>query len=75
MDILDRAYSMVQKVNRGICNRILSVVRESRSQGDAPSNAVVILDTFSQLLQAEIEENLKSFASLFEEISTWGEEQ
>lgn len=67
---LDRAYSMVQKVNRGICNRISSVVQESKSQGDAPSNAVVILDTFSQLLQAEIEEDLESFAPLFEGILT-----
>jgi hypothetical protein len=66
---LDRAYSMVQKVNRGICNRISSVVRENRSQGDAASNAIVILDTLSQLLKAEIEENLDSFAALFGGIS------
>ncbi len=66
LDLLDQAYSMVQKVNRGICNRISSVVQESKSQGDAASNAVVILDTFSHLLQAEIEENLESFARLFE---------
>ncbi len=66
LDLLDRAYSMVQKVNRGICNRISSAIRETKSKGDAPSNAVVILDTFSQLLQAEIEENLESFSSLFE---------
>ncbi len=66
LDLLDRAYSMAQKVNRGICNRISSVIRESKSQGDATSNAVVILDTFSQLLQVEIEKNLESFAPLFE---------
>lgn len=70
LDALDRAYCMVQKVNRGICNRISSVVRESKSQGDASSNAIVILDTFSQLLQAEIEENLESLAHLFEGIAT-----
>jgi len=66
---LDRAYSMVQKVNRGIFNRISSVVRESKSQGDAVNNAVIILDVFSQLLQIEIEQKLDSFATLFEGIS------
>ncbi len=73
LDLLDRAYSMVQKVNQGICNRISSVIRESKSQGNASSNAVVILDSFSKLLQAEIEEGLESFASLFEGIQFFKE--
>lgn len=70
LDLLDRAYSMVQKVNRGICHRISSIVQETKCQGDSSSNAVVILDTFSKLLQAEIKENLESFAPLFEKIHT-----
>jgi len=69
LDHLDHAYSMVQKVNRGICNRISSVVRESKSQGDAVNNAVIILDAFSHLLKIEIEQKLDSFATLFEGIS------
>lgn len=69
LENLDRAYSMVQKVNRGICKRISSVVRESRSQGDAASNAIVILDVFSQLLTTEIEKELDSFEELFKNLT------
>lgn len=66
---LDRAYSKVQEVNRGICGRISSVVRQSQSRGDAANNAIVILDMFSQLLATEIEQKLDSFATLFEGIN------
>ena len=63
---LDRAYSLVQKVNRGICDRITSVIQESKGHGDAANNAIVILDAFSKILKSEIEENLDSLTPLFE---------
>ncbi len=66
LENLDHAYSMVQKVNRGICSRITTAIRESQAQGDAANNAVVILDAFSHLLKSEIEEQLESLATLFE---------
>lgn len=66
---LDRAYSMVQNVNKGICDRISTVILESKSQGDASNNAIIILDTFSQLLTMEIENKLDSLATLFEGIN------
>jgi hypothetical protein len=62
---LERAYAMVQNVNRGICGRITSVIQTSGAQGDAANNAVVILDAFSHLLQAEIEGHLDSISDLF----------
>ncbi len=66
LENLERAYSMVQKVNRGICSRITTAIQEGRGQGDAANNAVVILDTFSQLLQIAIEEKVDSLVTLFE---------
>jgi len=60
---------MVQRVNRGICSRIATAIQESHSQGDAANNAVVILDTFSQLLQIAIEERVDSLVPLFEGIA------
>ena len=68
LENLNRAYSAVQKVNRGICNRISWAVRQSHSQGDAANNAVIILNVLSQLLKTEIEWKLDSFAPLFEGI-------
>jgi Tfp pilus assembly PilM family ATPase len=66
LENLDRAYSLVQKVNQGICDRISSAIRQSQSPGDAVNNAIVILDVLSQLLTTEIEQKLDSFAMLFE---------
>jgi hypothetical protein len=66
LENLERAYSLVQKVNQGICKRISSVIRDRKSQGDAANNAVVILDIFSQLLKMEIENDLNSITTLFE---------
>jgi hypothetical protein len=63
LDKLNRAYADIQQVNLGICNRIATVVKK----GEATSNAVIILDTFSQLLNMEIEDKLDSLQSLFEE--------
>jgi len=62
---LERAYAMVENVNRGICGRITSVIQATGAQGDAASNAVVILDAFSHILQAEIEGHLDSLSHLF----------
>jgi len=67
LEKLDKSYSKVQEVNRGICNRISKAIIESKSRGDAASNAVIILDSFSQLLMMEIEQKLDSLALLFEE--------
>ena len=64
MENLNRAYGDVQKVNECFCRRIGTAVKISR--GDAANNAVVILDTLSQLLSMEIEDNLDSLAPLFE---------
>ena len=41
------------------------MIQASGAQGDAASNAVVILDAFSHLLQAEIEGDLDSLSDLF----------
>ncbi len=67
LERLDKSYSLVQEVNRGICSRISKAIIEGKSRGDAASNAVIILDSFSQLLMMEIEQKLDSLASLFEE--------
>ena len=70
LENLERAYSMVQRVNRGICSRIATAIQESRGQGDAANNAVVILDTFSQLLQIAVEDKVDSLVTLFEGIAS-----
>lgn len=49
LEKLDKSYSLVQEVNKGICNRISRAIIESKSKGDAASNAVILLDSFSQL--------------------------
>jgi len=64
LDKLNRAYGDVQQVNIGMCKRIATVVKKT----DATSNAVIILDTFSQLLGMEIDNKLDSMQSLFEGI-------
>ncbi|HNY73486.1 MAG TPA: hypothetical protein PLU95_03740 [Syntrophales bacterium] len=64
LEKLNRAYSDVQQVNEGICNRIVKVVKNK--DAEATSNAIVILDTFSQLLGMEIDDKLDSLAYLFE---------
>ena len=70
LENLERSYSMVQRVNRGICSRIAAAIQERRGKGDAANNAVVILDTFSQLLQIAIEERVDSLAALIEGIAS-----
>jgi hypothetical protein len=72
LENLERAYSMVQRVNRGICSRIATAIQERQGQGDAANNAIVILDTFSQLLQIAIEEKVDSVVTLFEGIASLG---
>jgi len=68
LENLERSYAKVQRVNRGICSRIAAAILERRGKGDAANNAVVILDTFSQLLQIAVEENVDSLATLIEGI-------
>lgn len=70
LENLELAYSKVQKVNRGICSRISTAIQESRGQGDAANNAVVILDTFSQLLQIAVEDKVDSLVTLLEGIDS-----
>jgi hypothetical protein len=60
MQQLGRKLQLVQQVNTGILARIRSV-----SVKDADSNAVIILDSFSQLLGMAIENNLSSLEDLF----------
>lgn len=62
LDKLNKAYTDIQQVNKGISRRIATVV----NKGEAASNAVIILDTFSQLLGIEIEDRLDSLQSIFE---------
>jgi hypothetical protein len=69
LENLERAYSMVQRVNRGICSRIATAIQEGQGQGDAANNAIVILDTFSQLLQIAVEEKMDSLIPLIEGVS------
>jgi hypothetical protein len=60
MQQLGKRLQLVQQVNMGILGRIRSLSRK-----DADSNAVIILDSFSQLLEMAIENNLSSLEYLF----------
>jgi len=60
MHKLGRQLQRVQQVNTGILARIRSV-----SSKDADSNAVIILDSFSQLLGMAIDNRLSSLEYLF----------
>jgi len=62
MKKLDEQYSAVNKVNKGMCERIQTLKEKS---GDADNNAIVILDTLAMLLSGEIKNNLKQFEYLF----------
>ncbi len=57
---LDAHYERVQKLNKGILNRIGSV-----SEKDADRNAIIILNSLAQLFNVEIEDNLTSVEYLF----------
>lgn len=63
---LDENYQNVARVNRGIINRIGHLI----SDGDADQNAIVILDSFAQMLAIEIQSNLGSLEYLFREIQS-----
>jgi len=60
MEQLGKNLQLVQQVNTGIIARIRSV-----SIKDADANAVIILDSFSKLLEMAIEKNLSSLEYLF----------
>ena len=60
MQHLPSRLQMVQDVNAGIIARIRSV-----SEKDADANAVIILDSFSRILEMALEERLSSLEYLF----------
>jgi hypothetical protein len=53
-------YQRIAQINANICKRL-----QIASSKDASLNAVVILDTFAQMLPLSIEDTLKSFEYLF----------
>lgn len=61
MEKLDEHYEKVQLVNRGMLERINSVVEK-----DADRNAIIILNSLAQLFGMEIEDNMNSVYYLFE---------
>ncbi len=63
---LEEAYARVQQVNASLSERIRSAAEAGR--GDATSNAVVILDTVSQLLSLAIEDDLDDIEGLFNDL-------
>lgn len=63
---LEEAYARVQQVNAALSERIRSAAEAGR--GDATSNAVVILDTISQLLSMAIEDDLDDIEGLFADL-------
>ena len=60
---LDDKYSMIGNVNKGIVNRINSILKG----GDANQNAMVILDSIGKMLSFAIDESLEDYEYLFEE--------
>lgn len=60
LDELETSYENVNKVNKGICNRF-----QNTATGDADANAVVILDTFAQLLTGELSGDYSELEDLF----------
>ncbi|MBT4762164.1 MAG: hypothetical protein HOO06_10740 [Bdellovibrionaceae bacterium] len=58
---LEKAYDEVNLVNKSLFQRTRSI-----SKKDANLNAILILDTFTVLLNSELERNLESISSFFE---------
>lgn len=61
MEKLDKHYENVQTVNRGMLERINTVVKK-----DADRNAIIILNSLAQLFSMEIEDNMNSVYYLFD---------
>jgi hypothetical protein len=63
---LDEAYSQITQVNQGLAARIGRMKSEfEKGSGDASPNAIVILDSFAQLLSMEISSELSSISPIF----------
>lgn len=63
---LDEAYGLITQVNQGLAARIGKMKEEfEKGSGDASPNAIVILDTFAQILSMEISSELSSIAPIF----------
>ncbi|MBT3981736.1 MAG: hypothetical protein HOE90_10310 [Bacteriovoracaceae bacterium] len=58
-------YEEVQKVNSGILERVRSIAKE-----DAGKNALVILNTFAQMIDIELNSNMESLKKYWDPIIT-----
>lgn len=59
LDTLKKFYDQVQRVNSGIIERIRTI-----TTGDADENAIIILDSFGQLLSIEMSNNFSEIEEL-----------
>jgi hypothetical protein len=63
---LDEAYNLLTQVNQGLAQRIGKMKEDfANGSGDASPNAIVILDSFAQLLSMEINSELGSISPIF----------
>jgi hypothetical protein len=63
---LDEAYNLLTQVNQGLAQRIGKMKSDfAKGSGDASPNAIVILDSFAQLLSMEINSELGSISPIF----------
>lgn len=63
---LDEAYGLLTQVNQGLAQRIGKMKEDfDKGSGDASPNAIVILDTFAQILSMEINSELGSISPIF----------
>jgi hypothetical protein len=63
---LDNSYSLLTEVNRGLARRIAKMKEDfAKGSGDASPNAIIILDSFAQLLSMEINDELSSISPIF----------
>ncbi len=60
MDGLVKIYSRINEVNSGLCKRLRAATPE-----DANLNAIIILDSFAQILPQSIDQNMERFETLF----------
>jgi hypothetical protein len=61
LDALPGLYANIQRVNEGIIQRLRSLTKS----GDADTNALAILDAFAAMLSLEIQEEFKSYETIF----------
>lgn len=60
---LPNIYSQIETVNKGISKRIRAVLES----GEAPINGLVALDSIAKMLSLQMQNDLKKYASLFDE--------